>query len=329
MGISSTSPAAGSTGRMAKLISNIVFTKNRPLQLHGYLESLRRSLPAEAIQTDILYKPELFDSEYDYCFSQFPNCRIVRETDFHYDLLNIIEQVDTPYVLFGIDDVVYFDSVPLDLIEKTFADLGGDLLGFSLRLDKRQMPDDFAAGNVRELSISGRRVYSADWTKGLTSGVYYPFELCATVYRTQDVRAIVAGTMKGGAMIHKLFAPSSGMVKVVGKVYPRRKLLKFFGFFFNPNTFESWCCRYVQRHPEQFGRLLAFEKICAGAIQVNMVNTSTANQWDDSAELTVEALAEKYKQGWRIDINALETAHPLGTHSGREYFRIIQRQNRV
>ncbi len=32
------------------MISNIVFTKNRPLRLHGYLESLRRFFPAEAIE---------------------------------------------------------------------------------------------------------------------------------------------------------------------------------------------------------------------------------------------------------------------------------------
>jgi len=45
---------------MEKRIGHIVFTKNRPLQLHGYLESLYRFFPAERMQTCILWKEELF-----------------------------------------------------------------------------------------------------------------------------------------------------------------------------------------------------------------------------------------------------------------------------
>src|SRR4030043_176350 len=46
---------------MKKLISNIVFTKNRPLQLDAYLQSLYKHLTAEILQTYVLYKQELFD----------------------------------------------------------------------------------------------------------------------------------------------------------------------------------------------------------------------------------------------------------------------------
>jgi len=307
---------------MAKLISNIVFTKNRPLQLHGYLESLRRFLPVEVIQTYILYKPELFDSEYGYCFSQFPDCRVVRETDFHYDLLNILERIDTPYVLFGIDDVVYFDSVPLDTIEKTFHYFQNDLFGFSLRLDACQMPEDQQSGNLNQTELDDRTICTVDWTKGQSSNARYPFELCATVYRTETVRYILSEMMLQNKLIHRLFAPSAPLTRLVGKIYPRRKLLKSLGYFFNPNTFESWACRYVQRHSGRFGRLLAFEKICASAIQVNMVNTSTVNEVDDSAELTVEALNAKYKQGWRLDIDWLSQNRPQATHADAKYFRL-------
>ena len=46
-----------------KMINNIVFTKNRPLQLDAYLEGLHRHFPLELIQTYILYKVELFEEE--------------------------------------------------------------------------------------------------------------------------------------------------------------------------------------------------------------------------------------------------------------------------
>jgi hypothetical protein len=77
-----------------KMISNIVFTKNRPLQLDGYLESLYRHFPAELIQTYVLYKQELFAEQYQQLFSKYPDCLVVKENDFQSDLLKIINQVD-------------------------------------------------------------------------------------------------------------------------------------------------------------------------------------------------------------------------------------------
>ncbi|MBL7215767.1 MAG: hypothetical protein ISS71_08835 [Phycisphaerae bacterium] len=306
---------------MQKQITNIVFTKNRPMQLHGYLEGLRRFLPAELLRTVILYKPELFGAEYEYCFSQFPGCEIIRETDFHSDLLRAIRNTDTQYMLFGIDDVVYFDGVDFDVIEKTFEMLGADLLGFSLRLDKQQMPEDIEVDNLTEHQVNYQTVCSVDWTKGKTKNTRYPFELCATIYHTEDVKRIVAHTMKGGDFMHTRFAPCSFLTRIVSCVYPRRKFLKKLGSFYNPNTFESWCCRYVQNHPNRFGHRLAFQKICATAIQINVVNTSTANEWDDAQNLTVEALNENYQNGGRIDIDVIANNKPQQTHTGREFFK--------
>ncbi len=293
------------------------------MQLHGYLEGLRRCFSPELLRTVILYKPELFDAEYEYCFSQFPGCEIIRETDFHSDLLAAIHNTCTDYLLFGIDDVVYFDSVGLEVIEKAFEMLGSDLLGFSLRLDKRQMPEDIEAGNLKEYKVDNQQVYGANWTKGKTENTQYPFELCATIYRTEDIKRIIAGTMKGGDFMHTRFAPCSFLTKLIGCVYPRRKLLKKLGYFYNPNTFESWCCRHVQNNSDGFGYLLAFQKICASAIQVNCVNTTTYNAWDDDENLTVERLNEKYKEGMRLDIDFIQKNPSQTPHVDRNYFRLI------
>jgi hypothetical protein len=307
---------------LSKWISNIVFTKNRPLQLHGYLESLRRFLPAEAIQTYILCKSEFFDVEYETCFRSFPDCRVIRETNFHLDFLRLFEGIKTEYILFGIDDLAYFDSVSLDTVRNTFVRLGEQLFGFSLRLDIRQMPEDVAAGHIQQQNIEGQTVYAVDWTKGQTSNTRYPFELCATVYRTEDIRRLFTAVMSRNRFANRFLRPGLSLAALYGKIFKVRKLYKRLGFFYNPNTLESWCCRYVQNHPQQFGHLLAYQKICASAIQVNMVNTSTANDWDDSAEFTVEALNEKYKQGCRLDIDWLTKHKPEQTHSGKECFCI-------
>jgi hypothetical protein len=66
------------------------------------MESLYNYSPAERIQTHIIYKPELFSKEYGSLFKRYPDCIIIRENDFHADCLNIINQADTKYILFGV-----------------------------------------------------------------------------------------------------------------------------------------------------------------------------------------------------------------------------------
>ena len=45
---------------------------------------------------------------------------------------------------------------------------------------------------------------------------------------------------------------------------------------------------------------------------------------DGSLEHRVEALAEKYRQGFRLDIDFVAKNKPAGTHCGLECFRLIQ-----
>jgi len=307
---------------MTKMISNIVFTKNRPLQLDGYLESLYRHLPVELIQTYVLYKPELFEEEYRQLFFKYSNCIVIEEDDFHSDFLKIINQIDTKFILFGIDDVVYLDSVSFEVIEQMFNLFSQDIFGFSLRFGK----DSIEAGgdSIEEASAAGQTVYRLDWRKGRSSISRYPFELCATIYRTPLVKRIINGTMNDNPLVKKLFAPSSVLIRGMGKVVSTRSTLKSFGYFSNPNTLESWNCRWCQNHCNQLPGFLYFQKLCASAIQVNMVNISTINEFNGSPEHTVEALAEKFKQGYRLDIDSIAQNKPSGTHCGREFFRVIK-----
>ena len=308
-----------------KMISNIVFTKNRPLQLDGYLESLYRHFPAELIQTYVLYKQDLFGEQYQQFFSKYPNCIVVKENDFHSDLLKIINQVDTKYILFGIDDVVYFDSVDLVVIDETFDKRSEYIFGFSLRFSK----ESIKKGNdpISETPIAGQTVYSINWTQGLMPNTRYPFELCATIYRSELVKNIIKCSRKNNCLIEKIFAPSSPVVNILGKNLKKHSILKKFGYFYNPNTLESWNCRGCQNNSNQLPARLYFQKICASAIQVNMVNTTTnqdSNEYDDLARYTVETLNAKYKEGYSVDIEAIEKDKPQETHCGREYFRLAR-----
>ncbi|MEN6576149.1 MAG: hypothetical protein ABFD90_07385, partial [Phycisphaerales bacterium] len=152
----------------------------------------------------------------------------------------------------------------------------------------------------------------------------YPFELCSTVYRTSLVRNIVRRTMSNSALAKRLFSPDSGLVRAWSRVASPRSLLKKFGFFYSPNTFESWVCRWCQTHSDELPGFTYFQKVCATAIQVNMVNTSTRNAHWGTDEHTVEALNRKYKDGYRLDIDFVRASEKPGSGSGPEIFRLVK-----
>jgi hypothetical protein len=299
-----------------------MFTKNRPLQLDAYLESLHRYFPSELIQTYIIYKPELFEKQYDQLFGKYPNSIVIRENDFHSDFLKLLSQINTKYILFGIDDVVYFDSVGFDIIDEAFAKYTKDIFGFSLRFSKENTKD----GNdpISETAIAGQTVYTLNWTQGRTPTTRYPFELCATVYPTALVKRVINSVINNNPVIKKLFSPSSALIKASAKVISTRSILKSFGYFFSPNTLESWNCRWCQNHGDQLPGFLYFQKICASAIQVNMVNVTDRKVSDGSADYTIEALAQKYKQGYRLDIDYIPNNKPTGPHCGQECLRLTK-----
>jgi hypothetical protein len=55
-----------------------------------------------------------------------------------------------------------------------------------------------------------------------------------------------------------------------------------------------------------------------------MVNTTTKDSFNGPRDYTVEALNDKYKQGYRIDIDYLASSKPINTHCDKETFKIIQ-----
>jgi hypothetical protein len=305
------------------MISNIVFTKNRPLQLHAYLESLYSYFPSEIIQTYIIYKEGLFCEQYEMLFREFPDCIVIKEKDFHGDFLKVLSPISTEYILFGVDDVVFFDSVDFNVIDQTFARYAEEILGFSLRYSREIVAN--MGGSIRESVVAGQTVYSINWAQDMSSHTrcpFRPFELCATVYPTVLVKKIIDSAMNNNPLVKKLFSPGSLLIRALGKTKSRRSVLKFFGYFYNPNKLESWNYHWCLRNKERLPNYLYFQKLCASAIQLNMVNTSTAKIFDGNNEHTVEVLNNSYKKGCRLDIDFVAENKPKGTHAGQEHFRL-------
>lgn len=304
---------------MSKQITNIVFTKNRPLQLEGYLESLYRHFPQELFQTYVIYKPELFGEQYQQLFQKFPNCKVIEERDFSSDFLSVLNEVNTEYMLFGVDDVVYFDSVDFDLIDETFKQFPKDIFGFSLRHSPQNAK---ACEAAQKVFADNQKVYKMNWQ----AIKEYPFELCATIYHTELIKSIIYNAQNNNAIIKKLFSPGSKLIKFLGKNKFKRKILKYFGYFYAPNPLESWNCRWCQNHASQLPPYLYYQKYCAAAIQINTVNTATIGKSENVDDFTIEALAEKYKQGYRLDIDFIATNKFTKEYSGNLKYKLIKKR---
>jgi hypothetical protein len=304
-------------------ISNIVFTKDRPLQLEAYLDSLYRQFPSGEIQTFVLYKRHRFDAEYRQVFAKHAAAVIVEEKDFHQDFLGILDPIHTPLLLFGVDDVVYYDSVDLEVVERSFSERPGSLFGFSLRMD----PDEVATGGdpLIPRTVGDQRVFAIDWRHGMTPTTRYPFELGATVYQTELVKQILGRLVNGNVLLKGLFSPGRPLIRAWRRWASPSGLLRRLGYFYDPNTLEDWCHRWCRRHAQELPPLLGLQRRCASAIQVNMVNTSIVNEVDGGAEHSVDTLAQRYREGLRLDIDYVIRHKPSGTHTGQDHFRLVSK----
>lgn len=172
----------------------IVFSKDRPLQLHGYLSSLFARWHGDFTVDALIQKRPPFAVAYDWLAESFAGDSAVRfwvEDDFPANLTAILDRGrDAPFTMFGVDDAVWVRDVSGATVEGLFAHR--PLLGYSLRLG-RNIRSNLWAGEVAHPTF---RAFEeglcwdvtapdshADWA--------YPWEVVGTVYPTDYVQAMV------------------------------------------------------------------------------------------------------------------------------------------
>lgn len=164
------------------MISIIVFSKGRPMQLHAYLESLLRFSDAQQSMITILYC-ETEGIRYDKVMKNFPEVVWVKENKFEADLKKTISQADE-YIMFGCDDVVFTKSFNL---EKAcdYLKANEQVFGFSMRLGEniKPMPENLSKDS---------EIFEWKWEGCKEAHYNYPWELDCTVYRKEDVLKLTA-----------------------------------------------------------------------------------------------------------------------------------------
>lgn len=159
------------------MISIIVFSKGRPMQLHAYLESLLRFSDAQQGMIIVLYC-ETEGIRYDKVMRNFPEIKWVKESKFETDLKKAISQADD-FLMFGCDDVVFTRNFSLKKACE-YLHTNEQVFGFSMRLGEniQPMPENLSKDN---------EVLEWKWEGCKEAHYNYPWELDCTVYRKEDV----------------------------------------------------------------------------------------------------------------------------------------------
>lgn len=160
----------------------ICFSKDRPLQLHGYLTSFfKHCVGRAAVRVLVQSQPQWFADAYAQVEAEFPQVEWRHETDFRTDLDALLG--DNEYTMFGCDDVVFTHR----LSAKERFPKDADWIGLSLRLGKHITRDMF--GNPMPQPVFTR---PAEWSvDGAVIDWCYPWEVLGTIYRTGFVKRMV------------------------------------------------------------------------------------------------------------------------------------------
>ncbi len=200
---------------MAMNLTVVCFSKDRPLQLRAYLESLMyySGIPQNAIT--VLYK-ECPPILYDRLITMFPDVTWVKEADFRADLRAVVDAAND-HILWGCDDVVYIGEWdPIKCMEM-----------FEFH------PEVFAVGLRGGFNLPDDRVHDPALLKewGLFDTWQQPWETGSSLYRKSDVVGVLDTTVNPDFFIDGVRTELKGTTVGTAAL--------------NPNYLEALGCRNI------------------------------------------------------------------------------------
>lgn len=266
----------------------IVFSKDRPLQLTAYLESLFYYSDIKEHQVKVI-TPTL--DKYNQLQFRYGKIDWIDEGEFGgFDkclrhMLKEVQEDGRKLVMFGCDDVVFFKKFSIN-DAKDILNLHDFVFGYSYRLGTN------IDARVKSAYQFGRKHVFWEWLGG-TSHYGYPFDCMGTVYRLSDL---------------------NWMVQQIDQE------LK------TPNYFESSMVnKAVELCPQVSLYFMAMsnDKNCCAAIALNRVQSDFPNKTIGGDEFTAERLEELYDKGFRLDWLKLEGIVHHDCFLQKEHFVLI------
>jgi len=323
-------------------ISVLCFSKNRPLQLEGYLYSLFRFC-GETLSVTVLYTcAKRFEPAYTRLKLCFPTIDFVKEVDFKDQVLECIRQIGTPLFMFGCDDVIFKRPWHPQEIRRLFQTLP-QILAFSLRLGREitychPLGRDMSAPDflrVDPFLLWRWPLGDADWG--------YPWELDCTVYTTQFVKKTLLGLERfdwghpnlleghGANLIRSskgldlLAQHSSSRGGVLGRIVKamlvtigKRPLHWLEGISLRSGLNKIMRDTVVRR-TGGLGLMASYPRARASVLTINRVQDVSPNPVYEG-DLTVDMLLNKWNNGTVLNIDAYAGRSHPSIHIGEVHF---------
>ncbi len=281
-------------GNSSRLFQSLCFSKDRPMQMEGYIRSLWKCC-SEPVKISVLYcaSNEKFKAAYDRLIEMYPEVDFILETDFKQQVRQWINNAPTPFLIFGCDDVVFIDDFDTSVIAEAFQ--SPDLLGFSLRLGR-----NVTYSAMTHTVCAKPRFLKTEpcllWNRHEAGrGWNYPFELDCTIYDRTFLMQLINAC---DTFIKQPDVPAH---------------LKDWG---HPNHFEhlgSTISLQIKAMPN----LACFETAKGIVVTVNRVQEACKNfVYDDEQEFDSNQMLELWNNGMIVDIDAYAAIRYKAIHVG-------------
>lgn len=164
---------------------NLIFSKDRCIQLDALLQTMKKYLPAQYLrETYVLYRCTF--TSYETLIKKYQWIKWIKETNFEQDFRNLLFRHLNSTILFLTDDSIFFKHCDL---EKCLRNLEKcpNVIGFSLRLGENTtysyMLDQLSLISVDFLDDD---IIEYDPFKS-TCDFAYIYDLSSSIYRVRDI----------------------------------------------------------------------------------------------------------------------------------------------
>jgi hypothetical protein len=255
----------------AAAVDLVVFSKDRPLQLYGFLESCDIYITG-LDKTTVIYcsSSAKFDAGYQIVREAFPRVKFVKQSanpkaDFKRLTCEAVFSGASPYILFAVDDIVVIDRVDLERCVKALGEQKAYAFYLRLGLDITECYMEKRVTGLPVLRAVADDMYTWKFVTG-TGDWGYPHSVDMTLYRKRHIKK---------AFLNMTYTmPNWLEAHWAAQAYKKQHL---YGLCFKESKIINMPLNIVQKE---------FNNINAGTIDV-------------------QTLLEKFMQGFKIDVEAL------------------------
>ena len=270
---------------MGAKLRSVIFSKNRAMQLQALLESFElHSRSAKNIHLSVLYKvDDQFRHQYVQLEKDYPDVLFVEEVALVKQLVSLYKGFD--FLFMQADDNIFIRKFSLVKIMDEL-DAHESAIGFSLRLGLN-INQSYMTGvkwTLKDYKVVNKIIIKFNWVKSSIE-FGYPLEATASVYRVSQVGPIIVKT-------------------------PER----------TPSGVESNLNRNRKRFREKIRKILCYRKSAIFSVPVNVVQIfRPGNRFGIEFSYSVEELANKFDEGYRINVQKFSGIEPVSTHQEVEF----------